>query len=213
MKAFKDLTINLSQGQHSGFIAEVEEALPSGWIRDNGAEERLNDLTSSGFSCFVCEERPGLQVAMVSLVKTRSGDGLYVSNIVPRDVSELTMDEYNLILDDFAKSCLLPVADGLGIKVEISEGEWDAKAELSEDSYRNLISFSRGANRATGTAHPLDRERWYNFVISVYKNGDDIDSSTLCRWMVEEDGWPEDMAYGVSGEFEQNLGLLQHFGR
>ena len=81
---------------------------------------------------------------------------------------------------------------------------------VSTASAQRLRSFSGGANKSTGSSHPCDKQRWYDFVVSVHKNNDFLPASTLERWLIEEGGWGENQASELAIEYEQELGLLKY---
>ena len=44
---------------------------------------------------------------------------------------------------------------------------------LIEEGKNKLHSFSELANKSTGSNHPNDRERWFDFIIQTYHDGTD----------------------------------------
>lgn len=212
MKTYKDLTISIPEEDQPAFIDALESMLPNGWKRDRESESRLNCLSSSSeFYSFVCDEQRTGSVALLTLVQTSNKDRLYVSNIVPRDVSELSYDQYNQILDDFTDNCIAPANVKFDYLIEKTTENWRIEEHLSDMTYQALKSFSAGANRSTGTAHPMDRERWYEFICLLFQNSDELHSSDLIRWLSEEEGWPDEKATELGIEYEQQVGLLKHY--
>src|SRR3546814_8731568 len=69
-------------------------------------------------------------------------------------------------------------------------------------------SFSAAANKATGASHPLDQRRWFDFIISAHRSGKDIGTDRLARWLHEVEGWDEDSAHRLAGEYERCKELL-----
>jgi hypothetical protein len=128
---------------------------------------------------------------------------------VPCELGELSYDEYNHIVDEFAEICQ-PIAKSMGFKVRKSSEDQTLEDWISGSSAKKLRLFSAAANKSTGTSHPRDQERWYEFVVSIVDNGDPLDASTLVCWLVEEGGWPEDIAHQLAIEYEQETGLLKY---
>lgn len=79
---------------------------------------------------------------------------------------------------------------------------------LSEESERMLTTFC--ANKSTGSAHPLDKERWNEFMISVVNKHEDLPLDALNEWLLD-DGFSEDMAHKLLIEFENGTNLLKQF--
>jgi len=210
MKMFKDLEIEVSQKVRADFLQRIEERLPEGWTRDRDAEKRAHGPTTEGFCYYVCNQQQDRPPALVALVP-RNENLMYVSNIVPRLVSELSRDQYNRILDEFATQCIKPIAVEMGISLKTTKEDETLEDWVSKGSAEKFRTFSVLANKSTGTSHPCDKERWYEFIISIVNNNDSLDSTTLREWMVAEDGWTEDVALEVVIEFEQEVGLLKYY--
>lgn len=212
MKTHKELTIDVSGEEHQqDFIDSLREALPAGWEYDEEAEKRLSGLTSGKFHCFVCDKPASQEVALLTIVTTTSGSQLYVSNIVPKNVDQLDVDQYNQILTSFADCCVKPIAGKKEFNYSLSSEEWLMEDHLDEATYNKLLGFSRAANKTTGSAHPLDRERWLDFVISCVRSENEIHASDLARWLREVEGWPNDVSSDLAIEFELGVELLKRY--
>ncbi len=74
-----------------------------------------------------------------------------------------------------------------------------------------LHQFSAAANKGTGSAHPYDKRRWFDFLIEAYKSGASLDSYTLRRWLIEEENWPDELATNLVEEYEFARSLLTQF--
>ena len=82
---------------------------------------------------------------------------------------------------------------------------------LTAEQATALRHFSRAANKATGAAHPRDRERWYAFLIAVHCNPKRLDTEHLVQWFVEVDGWSEERAHELASDYDFALGLLAQY--
>jgi hypothetical protein len=138
---------------------------------------------------------------------TRSDGTLYVSNILARDFSSLTYDQYNQILSDFYTSCARPAADAVGVAIELGNSDPTLEDFVSANTAKLLRSFSARANRSIW--HPNDRERWNEFLTAAYRERTTLDASMLQRWLIEEEKWPEDRAIGLAIEYENAKDLLK----
>jgi len=209
MKVFKDLEIAVPESRRADFISRLEKGLPKGWKRDREAESRSRSHGEEEFTYIICNASSKRQSALVALAP-KNKDTLHVSNIVPRKLSELAHDQYNHILDEFATKCVDPIAKQMNLKVKRSLDQETLESWVCQETAEKFQKFSASANKSTGTAHPLDKERWYDFVNSIVRNKDPLDASTLRRWLVEDDGWPQDIAEEMAIEFEQEVGLLKY---
>ena len=197
MKVYQQLEIDLRDSDIQGFVGDLQARLTNGWSREPP------DRAMPEFFFFRCDRRGDRQAALLALVeKEGGGSRLYVSNIVPSDAGQLTHDEYNAIMNEFASNFVEPVAKARGAVVEMSKDEETLGDWVGEETAQKLKAFSRSANKSSGTAHPADQRRWFAFVLSCHRNKDDLDPSRLGRWLVEADGWEGDIAHDIVIEFE-----------
>jgi hypothetical protein len=150
-----------------------------------------------------------LHAAFVALCSR--GDGYYVSNIVPIDVTELGIAQYNAILTDFIERIVHPVAPRFDYQIHATEAGQNLENWTSTEAAQKLRSFSAAANKSTGTSHPLDQRRWFDFVIDVHKSRKTISTDLLSRWLYEIGGWDEESAHELAVKYETALNLLQRY--
>jgi len=212
MKVFRDLTITIPEAQEADYVQRIAARLGDGWTRDRDAEKRLEEQSSPGFYFFRCDARSDRPAALLWLTR-QDEDSLYVPNVVPSRYGQLTHDEYNRVITEFHREYAEPVAREMDCCVSLASDDQTIEDWISAASAQRLHSFSRRANKSTGSAHPCDQRRWYDFVISVHKNNDSLPTSTLERWLVEEGGWGASQASELAIEYEQELGLLRHYER
>lgn len=207
MKVFRDLFIYVNRDNTSKFIVRLEEKLGSGWIRDTDAEKRTVKLINDEFFYFTCIAKDERNAALLALMR-RDEQTLYVSNIVPQEPLRLSYDQYNSILEEFYERFVKPVVEEMGLKASLSHDEANIENWISEKSVKKLKKFSVAANKSTGSAHPLDRKRWFDFLITVHHEHNNMDVSQLSSWLIECEHWPEDIAYELAIEYEFAMGLL-----
>jgi hypothetical protein len=88
-----------------------------------------------------------------------------------------------------------------------------AECPRSPEVAEALNSFSKSANKNTGSSHPRDLERWLNFLILSYRKGKILDTNTLTRWLTEQERWPEDQAGVLADQYEFGLKLLREYDK
>ena len=76
-----------------------------------------------------------------------------------------------------------------------------------------LRRFSSLANKATGSSHPSDRERWFAFLIAAHCDRGSLNAGRLERWLIESERWPIESAQGLAVEYELALDLLEEYDR
>lgn len=208
MNTYRDLEIH-PKAPPSVFADVLEANLPAGWSRCKTTETESSRGAGVTYYCFTCENRPGLEFATIFFVQREDG-AIYVANIIPRAKSHLSYAEYNAILDDFVQSVVETLPNRDDHLVMSFSDKLDVKVLLGEDGFRLLERFSKFANQSTGSSHPMDREKWFDFIWHVHDNDIDFGPSVFQRYIIEEAKWPEDKGGKLVIEYEFALGLLRH---
>lgn len=114
-----------------------------------------------------------------------------VVNIVPIEKSSLSTDEYNLVLLKFYNDIIKPYKES-GTVLEITEpsaDEFIPTSVISETALQKLISFCNLANKSTGSVHPCDRQRWFDFICQTVNDEKMFDYDTLNKFLQDESYW------------------------
>jgi hypothetical protein len=138
-------------------------------------------------------------------------DGYEITNIVPRETSDLGIHAYNALLQDFLVRVADPAAAETGFRVETTTAQQSLDDWLPKNIADALRRFSGAANKSTGSSHPYDRQRWFAFLFAVHDHNEHLDTTRLMRWLVEIEGWSEDKAIELVTEYEFALGLLDQY--
>lgn len=131
-------------------------------------------------------------------------------NVISPARDRLNYGEYNQLLQSFAESVLVPLLRQSNIEFDLGGMEMDLKAKLPQHVYDRLCLFSQLANKNTGSSHPLDLERWMDFLVAIDEAQVELDSHTIARWLVEVEGWEGEQASRLADEYEFGRELLQH---
>jgi hypothetical protein len=151
------------------------------------------------------DQHPGLLLHLV----VAADSVIYVPNIVPTEKAELGIEEYNEALVDFHHRFALAAATSLGFSVRLGDDKIDLQSDLSKEVFAALVAFSRGSNRSTGSSHPMDRERWFKFLLLLHRASLELPTWVLQEWL-ELDGWSESVATELAIEYEFAMGLLSY---
>lgn len=207
MKVFRDLYIRLNGSKIEDLIEQFTARTGDHW---NRALDREKDAGSMGEKAFSFEHTAGdgLERAGLSLFQ-KEGDTWYVPNIIPLDSSQLSRDQYNKILENFLDTIVRPSIAGLPVTAELSGDIVILKDVVGEDVAALLHKFSVLANKSTGSSHPCDRNRWFDFLIAVQRKRISLDTDLLINSLME-DGWSEDRAHDLAIEYEFAIGLLDY---
>lgn len=210
MKVFRELIVQGDAQHLQQLVNQMNAVLTDGWSRNHEEENRMRSLGADiTLLCFQCDERNERPPASLWLAIAESS--ARVSNIVPSKVTQLTRDEYNRILEEFHDRFVKTSAGGLGLTVEFTRPDQTLEDWVSKKVASQLRFFSDHANKSTGAAHPNDRERWYEFLVSAHREKSSLDSSSLRRWLEEEAGWPPDAATELAIDYSQARSLLEFY--
>lgn len=209
MKTFKDVYIKVGEAGIVDYIKDVTAGLEQPWKRAYENEENSKYLGEVAF-CFQREGDSALPAAGLSIFQ-KGGNTWYIPNVVPIESGQLSYEEYNEIITEFYNSCLVPTSKKRDIAVDISTGELDDEDIVGESSAKLLKAFSSCANKSTGSSHPLDRKRWFTFLVEASKSQDEIDTGDLKR-LLQQQGWSEELALDLVIEFEFGRELIKHMG-
>jgi hypothetical protein len=214
MKVYRELSIKGSWPELETFISRIAPRLGAeGW----GAVEYVYQHDPSKPFCFTCPETAGRTESEIWMArrdpdKPYLGNGeLYVSNIVPKDYrGQLSCPEYNAILTEFYERFVRPEKNDPGLTINLSDDDVGLEKWLTPTAAQALRLFSENANKSTGASHPMDRKRWYQFLILADKENARLDASTLARWLTEEAGWADTTASELADDYERARSLLAY---
>lgn len=207
MKIYRELEVRCASETELATLLEALDArVRRPWARDPLPEERSRGL-GVDFICYTRAAAPGMPAA--SLFLSREGCSAKVTNIVPLEVGELSVEQYNRLLEEFYISFVEPLNHDRA-QIDWTPGELSLDELLGPDVAGLLRSFSSAANKSTSASHPRDRERWNRFVIAAHEAGRDMDPDLLVSWLMQE-GWPDSAAYELVVQFEQARSILADF--
>ena len=194
--------------QAAGVYEELSEALTAGmevpWSRDEETEADLHDASYTVFIRNETANRPGVRLFLIP----RDND-VQVANIVPVDHGSISMDEYNGTASEFADRFVRPAAEQLGLDTTLTPPNVDLSEELDPEAFEALRLFSAGANKATGSSHPMDRERWFDFLVKHSRSGRDLSTDFLQQWLMNN-GWSEQVSFDLILQYETARDLLEY---
>lgn len=212
MKQFKDLELEGADEHLLGLIQSVTAELPTNWHRDADAEARLEGIASNGkdagfaFARAATDDDPPTGVFLA-----REAERYYVSNIVPREPGQLSISQYNKILDEFAEILRDHIGETDDVSLRTTSDEATITDWISSDAADLLERFSVLANMSTGSSHPKDFGRWVEFLIRVHRDNSELDEGILTEWLIEELNWPADRAHKLGSEYGFSRKLLNAY--
>ncbi|GEM_PF-492264 len=207
MKTFRELYIHLHGTDADKFKEDLTGRCQAPWERREDKEEDAGYLGEMPL-CFELTGDTSIPSALLFMFST-DGDSWYVSNIIPSEVSELDHNQYNIVLEHFLENVVRPAVDGSTIETEITSNEISVGSVAGDEVEEALVYFSTGANKSTGTSHPSDRKRWFEFLVLANEARSELNADLVIRALMEL-GWSEDGAYELGSQFERADGLLSY---
>lgn len=191
----------------------LDELLDQPWSRAEEIEESWVDRGTGGGQPLVFrrdsdDTLPGAHLYLFP----REDGSLYVSNVVPTQSSQLTESEYNALLEEFHGTVVEAAVDRVGAEAELDVADYVLAERAGPEVADSLRAFSAMANKSTGASHPMDADRFDDFMIAASRlDGSRRPSADrIAQWLIT-DGWPEDTAWDLAIQYEQGLRLLDRF--
>jgi hypothetical protein len=210
IEVFQDLAVLRGDLSHStvrdALLAEATDL----WAHAGDKEALAKKYMTNLEDVIAFERESRGDVPAIAMMLWERADGYYVSNIVPQQTGQLTIGQYNAVLQDFEAEVARPASQKVGFWVKATGSRQSLEDWMSAETAKRLLTFSRCANKSTGASHPLDRERWLAFVISSHRDGLEV-QGYLSRWLIEAEHWPEEIAHRLAIQYEQGLELLKKY--
>lgn len=184
---------------------ELRKHAKSPWYH---AEEREKDI-SEDVMAFERKSKDDLPNSGLTL--WTESYGYKVVNIVPLEVDHISISLYNDILNDFIDRVVQPASRSLEFRVEVSARRQSITDWISQEAADALHRFSVLANKSTGSGHPLDQKRWFEFLFSVHKDRKKLDFDLLGRWLFEVEEWPPDIVAKLIYQYQFGMRLLNEY--
>jgi len=211
IEVFQDLFLRSTTQDKSLIRKLILEAVKEPWRHEPDREKLVRMGGIHGEDVIAVLRLPFEGIDESALVLWEEPQGYKVSNIVPRNVGELSIDQYNAILQDFITKVAQPAARGGVFTIESTAPLQGPQDWMDANAADSLRRFSGAANKSTGASHPLDERRWYQFLIDAHGAAKRATPDQLARWLVEVEQWPEDTARELAISYEFALGLLERY--
>ncbi len=212
IEVFRDLYLRGSLVRRPGLRTALIAAAADPWCYDKDrVDTTARNATDTAVLSFSRKASENFQAAGLTLWEHDSG--YYVPNIVPIGGKDLSIAEYNAILDDFVERIVRSVAPRFDFGIEITDGRQSLEDWTSPEAVERLRYFSAAANKSTRATHPMDQRRWFDFIIAVHNSRETFSTDRLLRWLHEVEGWDEESAHELASDYETALSLLKHYDK
>lgn len=224
MKTYSELCFYGTSDQILSFKKDIKQFVTEDWnynIDKNTIAEYLT-FTYTGDK----EEN-----AMVCICDSKyNGEPCYrIVNIVPLNTDELSMEQYNHLVKLFYEDIISKYKE-VYRELEIvgpTSDIFDPCDVISQTALRKLELFCNMANKSTGSSHPCDQERWFDFICQTIDDNRIFDYDTLANflqdelyWGAKKSGaigvmgrfaWSSEKAYELASEYEAACNILKYY--
>ncbi|WP_145482906.1 hypothetical protein [Yersinia rohdei] len=212
LDVFQELHIQ-THSELSGVRQALINKASNLWKHDLEKEEDIRSAAINDEDVIVFIRESFNDIDESCLILWQDGNGYSVTNIVPRNVGELGIKKYNCILNDFYNRIVLPASSDDLFTVLLSSSVKTLEDFLDKLSIDALNKFSRLANKSTGTSHPSDEARWFEFLIKAHNASVSLDAGQLARWLSEVEQWPDEIASELAINYESSRSLLKAYDK
>lgn len=207
MHVYKELSFIGDKPALDKLYSEIYNVFPSDWIKPQNNDFLRNYILAD----YIGNSAPHAEVSIYYGKESWREGYIKVGNIVPLEKNELSIDEYNNILDIFYSEIVesyCKLHKDIKVVGPTSE-QFDPLNYITEEALNKLTLFCNAANKSTGSSHPCDEERWFDFICQTVDDEKVFDCDTLFKFLMDEDYWgkKEKGFFGVMGHFawdEQN---------
>lgn len=214
MKTFKHLKI---QSSIEKLISLVEKLQSGDFLDFKYVSEKSEDYAkmigkkSNEVLTFESPEIKG-SVAFIWMVVGEEKD-LRITNITPNKSGQLSIEQYNSILDSFYDKVIKLNVDN-NYQVIISTDTKTIIDYAGQEVAEKLQVWIKTANKSTLNTHTLDFERWASFLITAHENDSELTTIQLEKYLVDEIGIPdESLVSKIVIDYEYGRDLLKEYDK
>lgn len=182
MKRYKDCSLLCNEKQNSGDLLSIIMQVSEG---EGYRVDRYSSLGNNATLAVFVQEKDLIYSRVILCAKENS---VAIINIVPMSesgVSHIRLGDYNKILDYFRDKIFVKVSEEYGNKIKENSENYTL-SEIIPKSYPVLETW---LNNNPLSGHPLDEERWFDFVISLHENKEILPISDFETFLFDEQGW------------------------
>ncbi|WP_230399232.1 hypothetical protein [Novisyntrophococcus fermenticellae] len=201
MHVYKELSFVGNKPGLDNLAKNIYTVFPVNWIKPK-SNQMLKDYILADY---VGNQAPHAEVSIYYGKDTWRDGYVKVCNIVPLQKNQLTIEEYNQLLDLFYNDIAKVYGqthDDIKV-VGPSSGQFNPLDYISDAALKKLTLFCNATNKSTGSSHPCDEERWFDFICQTVDDGRVFDYDTLFKFLQDEEYWgkKENGFLGVIGQF------------
>ncbi len=210
MKAYVEIKLRLTLDDGATLQSVLSQFANStkGWTHSAQWSEDYQIGIGRAAAVVVADRVKGLKPAGVAIASDdeHTKDRFHVTNIVPREMDCLTMNEYNAVGMAFADSFRAFLrAHKLRGQVEVRAGEKKLSDIIPAAKCRQFFE----KYLLQPTPHPLDVQRLDVFICALLRYGATVDTDEIERYLIGDLGWKRERAAWVKQRIDTGLDVLK----
>ena len=209
----KELNLNFGDSNDQQILNELQNFAETK-IKWKYLENKSIELTSeSGVNSLIFSFDDGHMYPWIFIQKRCNG--IYeINNVILRKSSEITILEYNKIIDIFAKNyrCFLRNQNSV-TKIYKSQGvvKLNLKSIISAPEVRKLFKRYLSTHLSRISQNPNDIQRLDDFIIALFRySKNKVNTGLLKMYLIKEEGWKIEEAEWCCNRIEIGTSILLH---
>ena len=186
MEIYRELFFKGTSCQLKKFVTDIQKYATGDW------HAKIKEDYGAQWLEFEYTGKNAPETALtISLDDNIQKGSIRVNNIFPLEDGQITISEYNTVLIQFYNDVVKPYK-ATHSDVDISQPTddvFDPTTIISEEALDKLRLFCNTANKTTGSAHPLDQRRWFDFICQTVDDDRIFDAGTLATFLQDESFW------------------------
>lgn len=206
MEEYRKLEIRGQKQELREFMSHIKTLKLKGFTYNKKKSDDYADMIfaeKGDAACFLTKSKTLFECSVWLVLDENK---IWVPNIISKSKSCLSLSEYNDVLKAFGDA-LLKVFPEIADKTEITDAQVSIESKMSPKVFGSLTLWESNCNKNGGICHPLDYERWLQFIIVSYKEASTLKREDLQKWLLEDRKWGE-----CRMDIIQQLGSLYEFG-
>jgi len=209
MKAFREILLNVkgfTDNQIVNLLKSFCNSLESYEFMDKESGDYSRNINGRGYIIYSLRT-PDTEPAAIAIAE-KTERSLYVSNIVPKEKSKLSMSEYNAIALRFYNN-FRPFLWKLKSPVKLSISDETIGLDKIIPGKKTRQYFERYLALYPLSFHPLDIERLDFFICALKKYRSKVNLHYLQGYLIENLSWNEKDARWCINRIETGLDILE----
>lgn len=213
MRVHQEVIVTSKIVEDEQIVATIESAgneMPH-WILYSEKSAEYQKLCGVPSCCIVCNYNK-IPKSAVHITLRKKGS-LYVANIIPLEINELSLDQYNAVVCRFVMDLRAYLKKSkISVSVTLSRPNIGLEELIPGELTRKI--FQRYISQYPTRYHPLDIQRLDQFTCALVRySRNTMDFERFERLLIEEFGWQSNDAKWCRRRVETGVEVIKEYRR